>query len=60
MFMFSICVFMDGYTFLEWSQAGKCENDTRTFIINLILILTEIHKKGKGTHCWLKTNDTER
>jgi hypothetical protein len=53
MFMCSICVFMDGYTFLEWSQAGKCENDTRTFIINLILILTEIHKKGKGTHCWL-------
>ena len=31
----------------------KCENDTRTFIVNLILILPEIRKKGKGTHCWL-------
>jgi hypothetical protein len=35
-------------------------SDARTFIVNLILILAEIHKKGKGTHCLLKTNDTER
>jgi hypothetical protein len=31
----------------------KYENDTRTFIVNLILILPEIRKKGKSTHCWL-------
>jgi len=46
MFMYSICDFVDCYTFLEWSHfrcfpeilfIDKCENDTRTFIVNLIL-----------------------
>ena len=38
----------------------NCKNDKCRFIVNLILILAEIQEKRKGTHCWLKTNDTER
>jgi len=55
-----ICVqFVYSRIVILFSTGTKCEHDIRTFIVNLILILTEIHKKGKGAHCWLNTNDTE-
>ena len=56
-YVFNLCFHELLYFFLN---GVKCENDTCTLIINLILILVEIHKKGKDTHCWFKTNDTDR
>ena len=69
MIMYSIYDFVDCYAFLEWSHIrffaeslliDKCENDTRMFIVNLILDQWKFTKKGKGTHRKLKTYDTER
>jgi hypothetical protein len=40
---------------IPFLNGTKCENDARTFIVNLIFILAEIHKNRNGTHCWLKT-----
>ena len=58
MFMCSVYDFMDCYKFLEWSQV---ENNARTVFYFLFdTYLVEIHEKGEGTHCWLKTNDTEK
>jgi hypothetical protein len=48
---------MDVYVFnlcfqglLYFLNGTMCENHTRRLIVNFILILAEIHKKGKGTH----------
>jgi hypothetical protein len=50
-------------------RAEGCENRGKRFrvgeketVIYFLFdtYLVEIHEKGEGTHCWLKTNDTER
>ena len=46
-----LCVqFVFSWIVILFLNGVKCENDRLTFIINLILILTKIHKKKEKVH----------